>query len=201
VEPLERRAQILEHAARLFGDRGYHETSISDIISSAGIARGTFYLYFENKRGIFEELVEGLLEQLKDAIHMVDTSPGAPSARQQLVDNFTRVLELFSGQRDLLSILLKSAVGLDREFDAKLSDFYERVTAAIESSLTLGQQMGLVRRCDTRVAALIGLGAFKEVLAELLRRDTGHGADLPALAAQVLDVLSRGVLVAGVSIP
>lgn len=201
MEPLERRAQILEHAARLFGDKGYHETSISDIIASAGIARGTFYLYFENKRGIFEELVDGLLERLRESIRVVETSPGAPSARQQLVDNFTRVLRLFSEQRALLSILLKGAVGLDREFDAKLSDFYEKVTDAIESSLRLGQQMRLVRRGDTRVAALIGLGAFKEVLAELLRREDDEEVDLQALAAEVLDVLSRGVLVEGVSIP
>lgn len=201
MEPLERRAQILEHAARLFGDKGYHETSISDIIASAGIARGTFYLYFENKRSIFEELVDGLLERLRESIRVVETSPGAPSARQQLVDNFTRVLRLFSEQRALLSILLKGAVGLDREFDAKLSDFYDKVTAAIESSLRLGQQMRLVRRGDTRVAALIGLGAFKEVLAELLRRDEDDDVDLQALAAEVLDVLSRGMLVEGVSIP
>jgi AcrR family transcriptional regulator len=201
VEPLERRSQILEHAARLFGDRGYHETSISDIIASAGIARGTFYLYFENKRGIFEELVDGLLEQLRESIRVVDTSPGAPSARQQLVDNFTRVLQLLSTQRDLLSILLKSAVGLDREFDAKLSDFYTKVTDAIESSLRLGQQMGLVRSGDTHVAALIGLGAFKEVLHDLLHRDADEDVDLSALAAEVLDVLSGGMLVEGVTIP
>jgi AcrR family transcriptional regulator len=201
VEPLERRAQILEHAARLFGDKGYHDTSISDIINSAGIARGTFYLYFENKRGIFEELVDGLLERLMEAIRVVDTSPGAPSARQQLIDNFTRVLELFSEQRALLSILLKGAVGLDRDIDFKLSDFYEKVTDAIESSLRLGQQMHLVRSCDTRIAALIGLGAFKEVLHEVLRREAPGSADLTALATDVLDVLSRGVLVEGVSIP
>lgn len=201
MEPFERRTQILEHAARLFGDKGYHETSISDIIASAGIARGTFYLYFENKRGIFEELVDGLLERLREAIRVVETSPGAPSARQQLVDNFTRVLELFSEQRDLLSILLKSAVGLDREFDAKLSDFYDKVTAAIQSSLKLGQQMGLVRPGDTRVAALIGLGAFKEVLHDLLRREVDDRAELSTLAAEVLDVLSRGMLVEGVRIP
>ena len=201
MEPLERRAQILEHAARLFGDKGYHDTSISDIINSAGIARGTFYLYFENKRGIFEELVDGLLERLMEAIRVVDTSPGAPSARQQLIDNFTRVLELFSEQRALLSILLKGAVGLDRDIDFKLSDFYEKVTDAIESSLRLGQQMRLVRPCDTRIAALIGLGAFKEVLHEVLRRDDPGSADLTALATDVLDVLSRGVLVEGVSIP
>jgi AcrR family transcriptional regulator len=201
VEPVERRTQILEHAARLFGDKGYHDTSISDIIASAGIARGTFYLYFENKRSIFEELVDNLLERLLAAIRVVDIAPGAPSARQQLIDNFTRVLELFADSRALLSILLKGAVGLDREIDTKLTDFYEQVVNAIESSIKLGRRMGLIRPCDTRVAALIALGAFKQVLHDLLRRDLPDDENLTALAAEVLDVLSRGLLEDGVSIP
>ena len=201
MEPIERRAQILRHAAQLFGERGYHSTSISDIIGAANIARGTFYLYFENKRGIFAELVDDLLARLFRRIRTVDTRPGAPSARQQLLDNITRVLQLLSSERPLLSILLKGAVGLDAEFDAKLEDFYQRIALTIESSLTLGQRIGLVRACDTRVAALAALGALKEVLLDLLHHETVEEEELARLATEVLDVFSRGVVVEGVSIP
>ena len=201
MEPLERRAQILRHAARLFGEKGYHSTSISDIIGAAGIARGTFYLYFENKRGIFAELVDDLLARLVGRIRTVDTSPGAPSARRQLLDNITRVLELLSTERPLLAILLKGAVGLDSEFDAKLADFYRTIALMIESSLKLGQRIGLVRACDTRVAALAALGALKEVLLDLLHNETERGEELLRLATEVLDLFDRGVVVEGVSLP
>jgi AcrR family transcriptional regulator len=201
MEPRERKAQILGHAARLFGDKGYYDTSIADIIAAAGVARGTFYLYFESKRGIFEELLSGLLADLLDRIRTVETEPGSPSAHSQLVDNITRVIQLFADERHMLSILLKGAAGVDKEFDAKLNEFYGRVADAMESSLKLGQEMGIVRPCDTRIAAVVALGVFKEVLRDLLENEERAAADPAQLAAEVLDIFSKGVLMDGVSIP
>jgi AcrR family transcriptional regulator len=200
MDPRERRSQILTVAADLFGERGYHATSISDIIRAAGIARGTFYLYFDNKRAIFEELVDLLLERLHRAIRLVETGPGAPSARRQLLDNLQRVIGLLTEERSLLAILLEGAVGLDRAFDDKLADFYEQVARAIESSLLLGRELGLVRPCDTRVVSLAVLGGLKEVLHDLLRAAPGAPRDHAALAESILDIYSRGVLVEGVTI-
>jgi AcrR family transcriptional regulator len=200
MDPQERRSQILGVAARLFGDNGYHATSISDIIQTAGIARGTFYLYFDNKRAIFEELVDLLLDRLDRAIRLVDTGPGAPSAKQQLLDNLQRVIGLLTEERSLLAILLESAVGLDRVFDDKLAEFYDRMARAIESSLALGKEFGLVRPCDTRVVSLAVLGGLKEVLHDMLRADPKDRSDQAALAESILDLFSRGVLVEGASI-
>jgi len=61
MERQERRAQVLRHAKRIFARKGYHRTNIADIIARARIARGTFYLYFQNKRDIFEEFDHCLL--------------------------------------------------------------------------------------------------------------------------------------------
>jgi hypothetical protein len=131
----------------------------------------------------------------------VDTSDGAASPREQLIDNITRVIELFADERHMLAILFKGAVGLDKEFDAKLSGFYGKLTEEMEGSLTSGQQMGLVRPCDARFAARIALGAFKEMLHERFYNEAREGEDPRRLAAEVLDLFSKGVLVDGVSIP
>jgi AcrR family transcriptional regulator len=48
-----RRAQILESALTVFATKGYHETSVTDLVDAAGVARGTFYLYFDSKEAIF----------------------------------------------------------------------------------------------------------------------------------------------------
>ena len=57
----QRRAQILAIAATVFAEKGYHDAKIEDIVARARVARGTFYLYFEDKRAIFEELVSGFV--------------------------------------------------------------------------------------------------------------------------------------------
>ena len=54
----ERKVQLLDHAAELFAERGYAETRVLDIVRAAGVAKGLFYWYFENKEALFRELVE-----------------------------------------------------------------------------------------------------------------------------------------------
>ncbi|HEX2575020.1 MAG TPA: TetR family transcriptional regulator [Aquihabitans sp.] len=63
----ERKDQLLDHAATLFAERGYAETRVLDIVKAAGVAKGLFYWYFENKEALFRELVEHNRLQLRRA--------------------------------------------------------------------------------------------------------------------------------------
>ena len=54
----ERKQQLLDAAGDLFAERGYAETRVIDIVHRAGVAKGLFYWYFENKEALFRELVE-----------------------------------------------------------------------------------------------------------------------------------------------
>lgn len=54
----ERKLQLIEAAAELFAERGYDETRIVDIVERAGVAKGLFYWYFENKEALFRDLVQ-----------------------------------------------------------------------------------------------------------------------------------------------
>src|SRR4051812_39380895 len=58
AQGLERKQQLLDSAAALFAERGYAETRVIDIVKRAGVAKGLFYWYFENKEALFRELVE-----------------------------------------------------------------------------------------------------------------------------------------------
>ena len=55
---LERKTQLIDAAAELFAERGYDETRIVDIVERAGVAKGLFYWYFDNKAALFRDLVE-----------------------------------------------------------------------------------------------------------------------------------------------
>ncbi len=194
MEPARRREQILFHAANLFGMRGYHAVSISDIIRESGIARGTFYIYFENKRAIFDEILDILVVRIKSCIKKVELSKNAPPVKEQLVSNLTAVFDLLIKNRALLSILLEGAVGLDKGFAEKLTAFYAQITETINGSLMLGRNMGLIRACDTRMAALAAVGALKEILHDALRN---HEADwdLESVASALLDIYMHGTAV------
>ncbi len=57
AQGLERKQQLLDSAAELFAARGYADTRVLDIVRHAGVAKGLFYWYFENKEALFRELV------------------------------------------------------------------------------------------------------------------------------------------------
>src|SRR5215216_280622 len=63
----ERKQQLLDHAAILFAERGYADTRVLDICAAAGVAKGLFYWYFENKETLFAELVRSMRLKLRTA--------------------------------------------------------------------------------------------------------------------------------------
>src|SRR5258708_919946 len=185
-----RREQVLRHAKRIFARKGYHRTNISDIIARARIARGTFYLYFENKRELFEELLAHVLDELRRRIERLRIGPGEPDPVEQLRANLRRVLALVLAERELTDILLNHATGFDRELDTRVADFYAKVIDQIQRSLDLGLEMNLVRPCDTRVAACCILGGIKEVV---LQASRSRRRDIAGLAEEILNFGFRRV--------
>jgi AcrR family transcriptional regulator len=54
----DRRRQIIDEATRLFAERGFHPTSVSDIVTSLGVGKGVFYWYFSSKEELLVQLLE-----------------------------------------------------------------------------------------------------------------------------------------------
>lgn len=62
---LDRKAELLEHAERLFMERGYAETRMADIAKAAGVAKGLVYWYFDSKQALFREIIQQVRDQLR----------------------------------------------------------------------------------------------------------------------------------------
>src|SRR5207244_8514343 len=62
------RRRLLESAEQVVAELGYHEASIVKITEAAGVAQGTFYLYFSSKKEIFDELVRDLNVRVRHAM-------------------------------------------------------------------------------------------------------------------------------------
>ena len=63
----ELKQQLLDQAAILFAERGYAATRVVDICAAAGVAKGLFYWYFDNKQALFAELVRTMRMRLRAA--------------------------------------------------------------------------------------------------------------------------------------
>src|SRR3954452_15325232 len=190
----ERRTAVLAAARAIFADKGYHATSIDDIIEEADIARGTFYLYFESKRAIFDELLDGLFATLASSVQRIDVSPGAPPPVEQMNATVDRVFGTLGENREIARLLLREAVGIDADVDRKLREFYGRLESLVERAVTSGIELGLVREdCDPPTVARCILGAAKEVVLHAFVESDPRQADPRRLGRALISFTLKGL--------
>lgn len=183
---------ILLAAKEVFAKHGYHAAKIDDIVAAAGVARGTFYLYFEDKRTIFAEIVDRAFTQLGMAIVRVDTEHPTHSVADQVRENVRRIVHELLSDPATTKILLSDAVGLDAAFDRKLISFYEEVGKLLASSLEDGQERGIVLPGDARIFAIMTLGAVKETIYQVLMRELAYPEE--RIIEELYGFLCRGYL-------
>lgn len=163
MSPDARRAQFLNVALELFAARGYHATSISHIIDKADVARGTFYQYFRSKREIFDSLLDQLFTEVSASVAPIAIAAPETMARA-IRANIESLCRTLQENLPMGRVLLEQAVGLDESGREQLREFYQRVLDRIESAVTVGQRLGVVRGGDPTLIAVFLLAMVKESL-------------------------------------
>lgn len=173
----QRRGLILAAATQVFKEKGYHATSVGDIIDAARIARGTFYLYFTSKREIFAALSAGFLAVIRGSVRKISLDPAEGEPTSQMRANFRRVIHTVLQHEDLATIVLRDDA-LDAEARAQLDLFYDQVIGLIGQAVRVGHRLGIARECDETIIAVSALGALKEILTRMLagRRASSNAA-------------------------
>ena len=135
----ERKQQLLEHAARIFAERGYAETRVIDIVHAAGVAKGLFYWYFENKEAVFRELVELSRHQMRQNQALAIDPKASPLVR--IRQGVEASIQFMSEQQRLYSMF--DLESLDPELTTVLrrgSDVHALDTAKhIREGIELGE--------------------------------------------------------------
>jgi AcrR family transcriptional regulator len=189
MDKTQRRQQILEHARDVFAKRGYHASKVEDIVAAAGVARGTFYLYFDDKRAIFEEIVDRLLMRFGIAIVRIDPKLGVDEQVRELL---RRIIRLLIDERVTTKILLEGAMGVDPAFDRKIHSFFEQVRSFLEESLKEGQDLGIVVKGGARMQATFVIGALKEIMTQVVVH--GWDDEEAEIVAEMFAFLRGGIL-------
>jgi AcrR family transcriptional regulator len=159
----ERRVELLRAARDVFAEKGYHDAKVDDIVLKGKVAKGTFYLYFRDKRSVFSELVDGLFARLAAAILTVDTTTDVAA---QVKHNIRAIIAVLLDDPALTRLLLSYAGGLDPAFITKVESFYDGAKALLRASLEEGQRLGIVAKGDAKLYATFTIGALKEILLE-----------------------------------
>ena len=83
-----RKQELLKIAYRMFIEKGYENTSIDEIIAEAGIAKGTYYYYFESKEATLEAVIDMMIEEeVGRAKAVLETSLPVPQKLVSVIDS------------------------------------------------------------------------------------------------------------------
>ncbi|MBI4412183.1 MAG: TetR/AcrR family transcriptional regulator [Deltaproteobacteria bacterium] len=187
-----REGLILDAAIRVFARQGYPTTSVSEIIEEASVARGTFYLYFKSKKDIFNTLIDRFFVELAQnvaKINALNAPRGADLSGvfRQLASDFITTI---TKNRLLTKIMLVDSRGLEGEFDAKISQFYDQLSRIIQHNLDLNIKAGLFRNCDTGVVARCMIGSVKEMVASWVMQES---MEIESVIQGLIDYLLNGL--------
>ena len=113
----EKRRALLDAAYELFLERGTAKTSVEDITSRAKVAKGTFYLYFQDKSAVMQALLGRVSYQLlSDACTAVEQQTGLESFAEKMVFVIDHIIESLRKDTVVLRFLERNFVwpGLDQ---------------------------------------------------------------------------------------
>ncbi len=162
----QRRRQILNAARKVFAEKGYHRSAVSDIVAECNIAQGTFYLYFSGKKEIFGTLLDEFIQSIFDAFFI----PGAGDVgtQTQVYERFMQVvhsaLAMFESNRDLARLFMLEAAAKEPGFEDKVAAFYEKLISGAAYNIELWMDRGLLRKADPAVIAHCVVGMVERLM-------------------------------------
>jgi AcrR family transcriptional regulator len=182
-----RRRELVRAAASVFLERGVAAASVDDIVGRAGVAKGTFYLYFTTKDEVVTAVAEAMVEGVADRIETMATA-ASRSPVERLLSFATAVGEVGGDEyeRDLIEIFHRPE---NKAIHDRMSEQALRQLAPIAATIVAdGIAAGLFAPIEPRRAAayvLACFGALHEVVHE--------PADLPVVTDELNVFVLRGL--------
>jgi AcrR family transcriptional regulator len=146
----------VDAAEVVFGERGYERASIADITREAGVALGTFYVYFPDKKALFVEVVDGLGERLRATL---GAAVAGETSRLGVERRGLEAFFAFARRHRLLYRIVRQAEFVD---EALFRRYYRRIAEPYARRLSEAIGAGEVRPVDPEALAycLMGVADF-----------------------------------------
>ncbi len=147
-----KRQSILESSKMLFSQRGFFNTSISDIVRETGFPVGTIYTYFKSKDEIVKTIVEEGWQEWYEQLEQACAAEASPEAKIKiLIDEF--IPKLFE-DLDLINILLSEAIDYTR-IEAKLEKLTDLIFSLVKPIAARRQKLQDLSRSSMQAALII----------------------------------------------
>ena len=190
---LRRSDEIIDAAARVFAERGYHGTTTQAIADVLGMRQASLYYYFPSKEAALELVCARGTDGFVEGAEAVMESPGTPleklarliAAHLAPIDTMPDYVRVFINERRYLPTASRRRVGRKSR---RIERFFEHVILA-------GIADGSIRPgADARLAMLAVLGMCNAVINW---READRSRDMPRVAAEFASLIANGLAANG----
>ena len=181
--PRRRAGEVLEAAAAVFAERGFHGASTQDIADRLGMRQASLYYYFTSKEAALEQVCQRGIEHIIGDTEIIAAGPG--TATERLAGIMRRHVEPLADNCASVRAYLHEVRFLPKESRRRIGRLARRYEGVVEEILEQGIEAGEMRRdLDVQIArdAILGMcnhaahwpgkepiGAMKHVAEELIR--------------------------------
>ena len=187
------RTRILASAQRLFARRGYEGTTTRALAQEAGVAEGTLFRHFDNKKAILVEVAtQGWIEILTDLLTEL-SEMGSYKAVAQVMQR--RMLHLRENA-DLLRVCFLEAQFHPELRDRIQAEVIDKMTDVAEAFVQTAMDRGIYRQMNPRLVANVFLGMFmiSGFSHQTMLSEDASPAALKEMAEGLADIFLNGVL-------
>ncbi|WP_369979059.1 TetR/AcrR family transcriptional regulator [Xanthomonas bundabergensis] len=192
----DRPAEILSAALDAFAENGFAETKLADVAKRAGVAKGTLYLYFDNKQDLFAAAVRhGLLTNLAPIEQAAASFDGGLAELTTML--LSRAADRMGDPR--LPAIVRMVIGESRAFPelARIwhAEAIDRVMSTVAGIIEKAQARGTAPPGDPKLYVLSIMGPMMMAMLfhQVFGSDSAHAPDLGALAEQHGRLLLHGI--------
>jgi AcrR family transcriptional regulator len=161
----ETRQLLMASAVRVFHEKSIHDTRVSDIVSRAGVAQGTFYNYFPSKEALFKAIAEEYMAHYGELFRRYAGGLFEDGRPETLAADFGGFLrQLFVSCRDNIAtarLVFGEGAGSTGPYQEVCESVIRRFIELIRGVLDRGREKGVLRFEDTELAATMIFGMFQ----------------------------------------
>lgn len=189
---IDTRSRILQSAQKLFAEQGFEGTTTKDLANHAGVAEGTLFRYFSNKKAILVEVAtQGWIKMLTDLLTELSEMGSYKAISQMMLRRMTHLKE----NHDLMKVCFMEAQFHPDLRDKIQSEVIAKMTEIAEIYFTEAIAKGVYRASlDPKVIARVFVGMFA-VAGFSNETMTTDPLELRLMAEGIADIFLNGVLV------
>ncbi len=189
----EKRAQLLDIAAKEFAEKGYDAASLNEILTRAGFGKSSYYYYFEDKEDLYATCVLDSFSRMVPDWASFRLTALDEESFWSVVEGWFDSLVSLSASRPVHMALFREAPAMRKMLGPKTRALADQLSTPIVEGIRRGQELGCVRTdLDAEQLWLLGMAADAALDDEfLVRADPITEADLRQHARLVLDTWRR----------